>query len=178
MLIKETRPKRRNYTIALFSTDGTSYTSDNGTPWHADYFVNMNSIMSVEEQARPYFVHCTFQSMASTGMGNPSATPPVLCFLDFQNNTYSHMYTSYSIKPIGMVKLIPDLSQTAPYPCYAEMKTNDNEQIYIGSMLGVNTISVRFITIGGAMYMPTIPATPNPIPCPFTMFIHLEPADF
>lgn len=169
MLIKETRPKRRNYTVALISTDPNSYMSTMGSPWMADYFVNMNSIMSLEEQARPYFVHVTMQSQAGASIGTPTTTPPVLVFLDFQNNTYPHLYTSYSIKPIGMLKMIPDLSQTAPYPCYAEMKTNDNEEIYIASMTGVNSISLRFLDILGGMYMPTVP---------FTMFIHFVPADF
>ena len=169
MLIKETRVRKKNYTIALFSTDANSYQSTLGTPWDAEFFINMNSIMSTEEQNRPYYVHCTFVSQAGASVGNPTTVPPVLMFLDFQNNSYPHMFTSYSVKPIGMLKFVPDLSQIAPYPCYVECKTNDNEEIYISSLTGVNSFRLHFADISGAPYLPLVN---------FTCFIHLTPADF
>jgi hypothetical protein len=169
MLIQPSRPKRRNYTICLASTDANSYYSPSGTPWNAEYFVNLNSIMSQEEQARPYYVHFTFQSQAGVSISNPTATPPVQIFLDFQNNSYPHLFSNSQFKPVGFLKWIPDQSQTAPYPCYVESKTNDNEEVYINSLLGCNAISLHFMDLNGAMYTPTVP---------FICYIHLSPADF
>lgn len=169
MLIKETRPKRRNYTIALISTDLNSYYSPTGSAWDAEYFVNMNTIMSQEEQARPYFVHFTMLSQAGASIGNPTTVPPVQVFIDLQHNSYPHMFSSSSYKPNGFLKFVPDLSQTAPYPCYVEAKTNDNEEVYMHSVLGVNTITVKFLDLTGAAYTPTVP---------FIIYIHLVPADF
>lgn len=168
-LIQATRPKRRNYTICLASTDANSYISAMGTPWHAEYFVNMNSIMSQEEQARPYFVHFTFQSQTGASVSNPTATPPVQVFVDFQNNTYPHLFSNSQYKPVGFLKWVPDFSTVAPQLFYVESKTNDNEEVYVHSMLGCNTISIRFMDLNGAMYMPTVP---------FIMYLHLVPADF
>lgn len=169
MLIQATRPTRRNYTICLASTDPNSYYSAMGSPWMADYYVNLNAIMSQAEQARPYFIHFTFQSQSGASISNPTATPPVQIFMDFQNNSYPHMFTNSQFKPVGFLKWKPDLSQTAPYPCYVESKTNDNEEIYINSLLGCNTISIRFMDLNGGMYMPTVP---------FICYIHLIPADY
>ena len=172
-LIQATRPKRRNYTIALFSTDPTSYISQLNSPWMADYFVNLNSIMSQEEQARPYFVHFTFQSSAAnaTSIGTPSISPPLCLFLNFQNNSFPHMYSSYSAKPVGMLKWVADQSGAAlPYNNYLNASTTDNEEIYIQSLLGVNTITLSVRAIDGTMFMP------NNIP--FVVFIHFVPADF
>lgn len=169
MLIQATRPKRRNYTICLASTDVNSYYSAYGSPWHAEYFVNMNSIMSLEEQSRPYFVHFTFQSSTGASNSNPTATTPVQVFVDFQNNSYPHLFSNSQYKPIGFLKWIPDQSQTAPYPCYLESKINDNEEVYINSLLGCNTIGVRFMDLNANMFMPTTA---------FIMYIHLTQADF
>lgn len=169
MLIKETRPKRRNYTIALISTDVNSYYSPTGSAWDAQYFVNMNTIMSQEEQARPYFVHFTFLSQASNAIGNPTNRPPVQVFIDFQNNSYPHMFSSSQYKPNGFLKFIPDLSQMPAQDFYLEAKTNDNEEVYINSVLGVNTIGLKFMTIDGNIYAPD---------APFILYCHLVPADF
>lgn len=169
MLIQATRPKRRNYTICLASTDTNSYYSAMGTPWHAEYFVNLNNIMSQEEQARPYFVHFTFQSSAGASNSNPTATPPVQVFVDFQNNSYPHLFSNSQFKPIGFLKWQPDQSQTAPYPMYLESKLNDNEEVYINSLLGCNSVSIRFMDLAGTIFMPTTS---------FIMYLHLVPCDF
>ena len=168
-LIKATRPPRRNYTITLASTDPNSYISAMGSPWMADYFVDMNRIMSQEEQARPYFIHFTFQSQAGASVGTPSTTPPVQLFLDFQNNAFPHYFNNSQYTPVGMLKFIPDTNTTAPQLFYLNATTIDNEELYINSMRGVNMISLRAIDISGAMYMPTVP---------FVIYIHLVPADF
>lgn len=169
MLIKSTRPTRKNYTICLASTDPTGYYSAMGSPWMAEYFVNMNSIMSLEEQSRPYFVHFTFQSQTGASISNPTATSPVQMFIDFQNNSYPHIFTNSQFKPVGFLKWQPDFSTVAPNLYYVESKTNDNEEIYLNSVLGCNSISIKFMDMVGAMYMPTVP---------FVMYIHLVPADF
>lgn len=167
-LIQATRPKRRNYTIALFSTDPNSFVSILGTPWVADYFVNLNAIMTLEEQSRPYFVHFTLQSSADVSVGTPSTTQPVQIFFDFQNNTFPHLFSNSSYKPVGMLKFVPDFS-TAPVSYGVEAKVNDNEEIYINSLLGVTSISFRAMTLDGAIFAPD---------ARFSIYIHLVPADF
>lgn len=167
-LIQATRPKRRNYTVVLFSTDGNSWTSSMGSPWMADYFVNFNSIMSLEEQSRPYFVHFTLQSAATPNVGTPTTTMPIQIFMDFSNNTFPHLYSNSSYKPVGMLKFVPDFS-TAPVTYGVEAKVNDNEEVYINSLLGCNTISIKAITLDGTMFMPD---------ARFSIYIHFTPADF
>lgn len=169
-LIQATRPKRRNYTIALFSTDPNSYISAMGTPWMADFFVNINSIMSDEEQRRPYFVHWTLQSAYGTAanIGTPSTILPLQVFLDFANNSYPHMYSNSQYKPVGMLKWTPDFT-TTPTNYAVEAKVNDNEEIYINSLTGVNTISFSVRQLDGTMYMPNVH---------FSLYIHFVPADF
>jgi len=167
-LIKATRPPRRNYTICLFSTDPNSYYSPTGTPWNADYFVNLNTIMSQEEQARPYFMHFTFLSQAEGAVGTPSTVRPIQVFLDFNNNSYPHLYSSYSAKPVGVLKFYPDYS--VPPAIYGlEAKTNDNEEVYINSLLGVTAVSFRCLSVDGNAYDPGVA---------FSIYIHLVPADF
>lgn len=173
-LIQATRPKRRNYTIALFSTDPNSYQSAMGSPWMADFYVNMNSIMSQEEQARPYFLSFTFQSggAAAVVMGSPSTSYPLFLVLDFQSNVFPHLYASNSLKPVGLLKWKADQSGAAlPYNNYLNATTVDNEAVYINSLLGVNTISLSVRGADGSMFMPVGGI-------PFTCFITLVPADF
>lgn len=169
-LIQATRPKRRNYTIALFSTDVNSYQSALSTPWQADYYVNLNSIMSQEEQQRPYFVHFTFQSTADAAgvIGTPTTAGPLFVFLDFNHNTYPHMFSNSSYKPNGILKWVPDVS-TTPINWYLEAKTIDNEEIYVHSMTGINMVTLSVKNILGQNYTS---------PTNFTIFIHLVPADF
>lgn len=168
MLIQSTRPKRRNYTICLASTDPNSYVSSMASPWMADYFLNLNSIMSQEEQSRPYFFHFTMQSQAGASIGTPTTVPPVQVFLDFQNNTYPHLFSNGQYKPVGFLKWNPDTT-TTPTTYYVSSNTIDNEEIYINSLLGCNSVSVKFIDLTGAMYMPTVP---------FIIYAHFVPADY
>ena len=169
-LIQATRPKRRNYTIALFSSDANSYQSATGPPWQADFFVNMNSIMSQEEQMRPYFCHFTFQSTTALPgtIGTPTTSGPLFVFLDFTHNSYPHLFSNSGYKPIGMLKWNEDNS-VAPPNWYLDAKTNDNEEVYIHSMTGINTISVSVKNILGQNYT----SATN-----FAIFLHLVPADF
>lgn len=167
-LIQATRPKRRNYTICLASTDPNAYYSPTGSPWQADYFVNMNSIMSQEEQARPYFMHFTFQSQAGPAVGTPTTTSPVQIFLDFQNNTFPHVFSNAQYKPVGFLNFCEDIS-TTPVSYYLKATTNDNEEVYMNSLLGCNTITLKAITLDGTVYGPDVR---------FIIYIHLVPADF
>lgn len=165
-LIKATRPTRKNYTICLFSTDPNGYYSPTGTPWVADYFVNLNSIMSLEEQARPYFMHFTFLSQADGAVGDPTNTPPIQVFLDFNNNTFPHLFSNYGAKPVGFLKFYFD-QQNLRYGLQAT--TVDNEEVYLHSLLGVTDIGFRCLTMDGNPYDPGVR---------FSIYIHLVPADF
>lgn len=168
-LIQATRPKRKNYTICLFSTDPNSYYSPTATPWDAKYFVNLNGIMSQEEQSRPYFLHFTFLSEAAGVVGTPSTTLPVQVFLDLEHNNFPHIFSNYGAKPCGFLKFYPDQS-VAPVIYGLEAKTNDNEEVYLHSVLGVNQIHFRALTLNGAAYAPA--------GVDFSIYIHLTPADF
>jgi len=63
----------------------------------------------------------------------------------------------------------PDSNTAGPQLFYLEANTVDNEELYINSLRGVNTISLRAMDIAGNMYMPNVP---------FVVYIHLVPADF
>ena len=164
--LKSTPVKRRNCTICLFSTDPTGYVSLTGSPWNAEYFVNLNSIMSIEEQSRPYFLHFTFLSQAEGAVGSPNATPPIQVFLNLKNNQFPHLFSNYGAHPVGFLKFYWD-AQNLMYGLQAQ--TNDNEPVYIHSMLGVTGIDFRTVTMDGNAYDPGVR---------FSIYIHLTPADF
>lgn len=164
--LQATRPKKRNYTVCLFSTDPTGYYSPTGSPWNAEYFVNFNSIMSLEEQSRPYFIHFTFLSQSDGAVGDPNGTPPIQVFLDFQNNQFPHLFSNYGAHPVGFLKFYWDFLNNV-YGLQAQ--TNDNEEVYINSLLGVNKIGFKCVTMNGGAYDPGVR---------FSIYIHLVPADF
>lgn len=164
--LKATPAKKRAYTICLFSTDTTSFVSLTGTPWNAEYFVNLNSIMSIEEQSRPYFLSFTFLSQAGESVGSPTSVLPIQVFLDLKNNQFPHLFSNYGAHPVGFLKFYYDAVNLR---FGLQAQTNDNESVYVHSMLGVTGINFRTVSMDGASYAPVVP---------FSIYLHLVPADF
>jgi len=170
MLVSTTPVKKKTYTIILASVDASSYESPTGSAWNASYFVNLNGIMSLEEQSRPYYVNFTFSSTSEADISGLVASGRLMLELDFGGRTFPHL-TQYSqrLLPCGFISVKPPIFPAVENTCYLESLEGDNHPVYLHSLTGVSQIKVRFIELTAGLFT----STGN-----FILMISLEPASF
>lgn len=169
MLVKETRTKRKVYDIILRSTDNAWISPIYGSPWAAQWIVNMNQIMSSEEMARPYYLSFTFMSNVVEAVTTITNVVPIEVYVRFNSaQNYQHAISSDTRISIGMLKFFSNYDPNNLH-FGLEAKTNDNEAIYINNLVGCQSLYMEFVDINGDQILPD---------SRFLMRLHLTPADY
>ncbi len=170
MLVTTSAVKKKTYTIILASVDASSYQSATGDAWNANYFVNLNGIMSLEEQSRPYYVNFTFSSTSETDITALVGNNRIMLELDFGGRTFPHITQwSQRLLPCGFISVKPPLIPALDGNCYLEALEGDNHPVYLHSLTGVSQIKVRFVDLNAGLFSST---------SEFILMISLEPASF
>lgn len=170
MLVQATPVKKRTYTIILASADTGSYQSSFGSGWDATYFVNLNTIMNDEEQARPYYVNFTFSSEPANDITAQTNKGELLLELSFGGRSYPHITQwSQAFLPCGFVKFNPPVVPAANPDAYLSTVASDNHPVYIHSLKNCSSIGLRLVDVTGDIFTST---------APFVCIISLEPASF
>jgi hypothetical protein len=160
-------PLKKNYKIWLDSHNTNSFT---GPQFDARFFVDFNQCIREEWRLKSsYIMTFSFLSRASTfAVGTISTNNTYTIHIDLGQGTPTMYRYANARTPSGIVRVSTEGSGVytttvgvCDIPVYFNAKPNENEGVFINSLVGVNNININLIQAGVGTFNGANDATIN-----------------